>query len=73
MRSFARLALIPLWLGSLAVSGCPEEREALTDQVGGAPKAMLDRAQEKVDDASAKIIDQADKAAKASETDEGGW
>lgn len=56
---------LPLALAGI-LAGCPERKEVI-DQVGGAPKAQVDQARERLDKAEAKLQENAAAAAAAVE------
>ena len=62
------LALLVTVVTLAAAAGCPG-RDALVDQVGGAPKQQLDEVKSRVHAAEVKIQKQADTAAAANTTE----
>lgn len=61
------LIVVTSLLALALLSGCPEERKELIEEVGGAPKRQVDVAKERLDRANDKVNERLEEALKANE------
>ena len=63
----AKLTLAIALAFAFLVTACPDKRDQVIEEVGGAPKRQLDHVQERVDRASENIADRLNRATEETE------